>query len=106
MFVMFGSLNEGVDVSLHPKYHIIFNNVSRYGDNYDPNRIKSEQGYDPFKENSGLSKDRRIDDIKSQIKDKAKRFYLSNKVSDGTKIGSKLWKDIKQLVCSGNSYKN
>ena len=106
MFVMFGSLDERVDVSLHPKYHIIFNNVSRYGDNYDPDRIKNEQGYDPFKENSGLSKDRRIDDIKSQIKDKAKRFYLSNKVSDGTKIGSKLWKDIKQKVCSQESYKN
>ena len=49
MFVMFGSLDERVDASLHPKYHIIFNNVSRYGENYDPNRIKNEPEYDPLK---------------------------------------------------------
>merc|ERR1712026_1398 len=39
MLVMFNSLDERVDISFHPKYHIIFNNVSRYGDNYDLFRI-------------------------------------------------------------------
>ena len=48
MFVMFGSLDERADVSLHPKCHIIFNNVSRYGDKYDPDRIKNELGYNPL----------------------------------------------------------
>ena len=48
MFVMFGSLDERADVTLHPKFQIIFNNVSRYGDNYDPLRIKTEPGYDPL----------------------------------------------------------
>ena len=56
MFVMFGSLDERADISFHPKYNIIFNNVSRYGDKYDPTRIKNEPEYDPFKENPGLSK--------------------------------------------------
>lgn len=39
------------------------------------------------------------------IKDKAKRFYLTDKISDETKIGPKVWKDIKEIVCSG-AYKN
>ena len=65
MLLMFGSLDERVDVALHPKYHIIFNNVSRFGDNYDPARIKTDPTYDPFKENPGLSKSQRIQDIKS-----------------------------------------
>ena len=65
MFVMFGSLDERADISFHPKYHIIFNNVSRYGDEYDPDRIKNEPGYNPLNEKSDLSKERRIDDIKS-----------------------------------------
>ena len=54
MFVMFGSLDESVDISLHPKYHIIFNNVSRYGDKYDPNKLKNEPGYNPIKENTQI----------------------------------------------------
>ena len=65
MFLMFTSLDERIDVSVHPKYYVIFNNVSRYGDKYDPYKIKSEPGYDPIKEKSGLSKEWRIDDIKS-----------------------------------------
>ena len=105
MFLMFTSLDERVDISAHPKYFVIFNNVSRYGDNYDPVRIKNEPGYDPFKDNPGLSKNQRINDIKLQIKDKAKRFYLSEKVSDETKIGAFSWKEIKAMVCEGDSYK-
>ena len=56
MFLMLTSLDERIDVSVHPKYYIIFNNVSRYGEKYDPTRIKNEPEYDPFKENPGLSK--------------------------------------------------
>ena len=44
-------------------------------------------------------------DIKSQIKDSAKRFYLLNKVSDDTLIGGEKWKDIREQVCKGDSYK-
>ena len=52
-----------------------------------------------------MSKYQRIDDIKSQFKDKAKRFYLFDKVSDHSAVGDKAWKDIKDSVCSGD-YKN
>ena len=98
MLLMFGSLDERVDITLHPKYYIIFNDVSRYGDNYDPHRIKNDPTYDPLKQNPGMSKYQRIDDIKSQFKDKAKRFYLFDKVSDHSAVGDKAWKDIKDSV--------
>ena len=58
-----------------------------------------------MRENPGLSKKQRIEDIKQQIKDKAKAFYLFDKVSDGTKIGSKQWKEIKAEVCAGEDFK-
>ena len=32
MFFMFNSLDQRTDITLHPKYHIVINNVSRYGD--------------------------------------------------------------------------
>ena len=35
MLFMFNSLDERTDITLHPKVHIVFNNVSRYGENYD-----------------------------------------------------------------------
>ena len=32
MFFMFNSLDERVDSTLHPKFHIVINNVSKHGD--------------------------------------------------------------------------
>ena len=56
MFLMFNSLDERVDITIHPRYQIIFNDVSRYGDKYDHVRIKTDPSYDPMKGNPGLSK--------------------------------------------------
>ena len=39
MFLMFDSLDERIDVKDHPKYMVVFNNVSKYGDDYDPNEV-------------------------------------------------------------------
>ena len=39
MLFMFNSLDERVDISKHPKYHIVINDVSRYGEDYDPDKI-------------------------------------------------------------------
>ena len=64
MFLINNSLDERVDVSVHPRFIILFNDVSRYGDKYDPVRIKNEPGYDPMSGNPGLSKEKRIEDIK------------------------------------------
>jgi len=105
MLHIFSSFDERVDIPLHPKYCIIFNDVSRYGDNYDPHLIKNDPTYDPLKQNSGMSKYQRIDDIKSRLQDKAKRSYLHDKLSNETRNGKKSWKDIKDSVCNGD-YKN
>ena len=40
MFFMFNSLDERIDISLSPKYHIVINNVSRFGDDYDLEKIE------------------------------------------------------------------
>ena len=39
MFFMFNSIDERIDISLHPKFHIVINNVSKYGDDYDPTKV-------------------------------------------------------------------
>ena len=58
-----------------------------------------------FHTETSLSVERRIQDIKSQLKDGAKSFYLTEEVSERTKIGSKVWREIKSEVCDGDSYK-
>ena len=97
MLFMFNSLDERVDISSHPKYHVIVNNVSKHGDIID-NIDKVEN--DPT--NSSLNAEnnqKRIENIKTQLKDGAKAFYLGALVSDSTRIGQKTWKDIKEEVC-------
>ena len=42
MFFMFNSLDERVDVSLQPRYHVIINNVSKYGDDYDLEALEKD----------------------------------------------------------------
>ena len=42
MFFMFNSLDERIDITLHPKFHIVINNVSKFGDNYDIEKIEKD----------------------------------------------------------------
>ena len=42
MFFMFNSLDERVNITNHPKFHIVINNVSKYGDNYDIEKIEKD----------------------------------------------------------------
>ena len=42
MLFMFNSLDERIDISLHPKYHIIINNVSKHGDIVDIEAIEKD----------------------------------------------------------------
>ena len=99
MLFMFNSLDERVDISAHPKYHIIINNVSRYGNNYDIDKIEKDPNNPEINTAANLSTEKRISDIKTQLKDGAKSFYLVGELSDNTKVGSKIWKDIKAEVC-------
>ena len=45
MFFMFNSLDERIDIKFHPKYHIIINNVSKFGENYDYKKIGKDPNY-------------------------------------------------------------
>ena len=42
MFLMFNSLDERVDITLHPRFHIVINNVSKFGENYDIDKIEKD----------------------------------------------------------------
>ena len=65
MFFMFSSLDRRVDITNHPKYHIIINNVSRYGENYDIDNVEKDPEKAAKQISSSLSVEKRIDDIKS-----------------------------------------
>ena len=40
MFFMFNSLDDRIDITLHPRFNIIINNVSKHGDDYDIEAIE------------------------------------------------------------------
>ena len=65
MIYMFGSLDRRVDITNFPKYHIIINNVSRFGENYDVNEVEKDPEKAAKQISSSLSVEKRIDDIKS-----------------------------------------
>ena len=105
MFLMFNSLDERVDITLHPRYHIVINNVSKYGDNYDIDKVENDPEDPQIIAAANVSNEKRIFDIKSQLKDGAKNFLLSEDISDETRVGSKTWKELKSEVCSSQDYK-
>ena len=42
MFFMFNSLDDRVEIKFHPKFHIIINNVSKHGDDYEIEIIEKD----------------------------------------------------------------
>ena len=105
MFFMFSSLDERIDITLHPKFHIVINNVSKFGDNYDMEKIEQDPENAQIIEAANLMNEKRIQDIKTQLKDGAKQFYLTEQISDLTRIGSQTWIEIKSKVCQNENYK-
>ena len=105
MFFMFNSLDDRVDITLHPKFSIILNNVSKHGDDYDIEAIEKDPSNASTNSAASLSVEKRITEIKSQLKEAAINFYSPEEVSESSKVGEKRWKDIKNQVCSGESYK-
>ena len=77
MFFMFNSLDERIDLSLHPKYHIVINNVSRFGDDYDLEKIEADPDNAQINTAANLSVEKRIFDIKAQLKESTKSFFLA-----------------------------
>ena len=105
MLFMFNSLDERVDISKHPRYHIVINNVSKFGENYDIEKIEQDPENPEIIAAANFSNEKRISDIKSQIKDGAKNFHLFEDISDETRVGSKTWKELKSEVCDGEAYR-
>ena len=64
MLFMFNSLDERTDLSLHPKWHIVINNVSKYGEDYDLEATENNPDHTPIFATTNLSNEKRIDDIK------------------------------------------
>ena len=65
MFFMFNSLDERVDIALLPKFHIVINNVSKFGENYDIDKIERDPNNHTIIAAANLSNEKRISDIKS-----------------------------------------
>ena len=76
MLFMFNSLDERIDIQNHPKYHIVLNNVSKHGDAYNIDDVEKNQDNSATSANASLSIEKRITDIKSQLKEGAKNFHL------------------------------
>ena len=105
MFFMFNSLDECIDITLHPKYHIVINDFSRYGENYDPETVEKDPTSASMSQDQELSPENRIFAIRCQLIKCANNLYNFKEISDATKIGKKMWKEIRNEVCSGHSYK-
>ena len=99
MFFMFNSLDDRVVITFHPKYHIIINNVSKHGDDYDIEIIEKDPSNATPNAAAIQSVENRIDDIKTQLYEGANDFYNSEEISENTKIGEKEWKDVKEQLC-------
>ena len=65
MLFMFNSLDERIDLSNHPKYHIVINNVSKFGDDYDLEQIEKDPDNPQINTAANLSVEKRILDIKA-----------------------------------------
>ena len=89
MFFQLNSFDESIDISRHPKFQIVVNNVSKYGDTYDPETIEKDPESAILHVDPKLSPKNRILQFKESIFECVKNFYLSGKVSDSTKIGGK-----------------
>ena len=65
MFLTLDSLDEKTDAKEHPKYMVVFNNVSKYGDDYDPNQVLKNPNFVPQFTSSSLSEQHRIENFKT-----------------------------------------
>ena len=65
MLFMFNSLDERVDISNHPRFHVIINNVSKHGDIVDIDAIEKDMSNSVNNQETALNNEKRIEDIKT-----------------------------------------
>ena len=61
---MFNYLDERIDISMLPKFHIIINNVSKHGDIIDIDKIENDPSNSVKDEATALNNEKRIEDLK------------------------------------------
>ena len=64
MLFMFNYLDERIDISLLPKFHIIVNNVSKHGDLIDIDAVEKDKSNSINDKATALYNEERIEDIK------------------------------------------
>ena len=64
MLFMFNYLDERIDISMLPKFHIIINNVSKHGDIIDIDKIENDPSNSVKDEATALNNEKRIEDLK------------------------------------------
>ena len=92
---MFCYLDERVDISMLPKFHIVINNVSKHGDIIDIDALENDPSNSVKDQATAINNEKRVEDLKFQLIEGAKSFHLIENVSDATRIGQKTWKEIK-----------
>ena len=95
MLFMLNSVDERTDIMNHPKYHIVINNVSKYGDNYDYEAVEKDPESARIPADNNLSVEKRIEEFKFQLKESVKKFHLSYEISEKSMVGTKAWNEIK-----------
>ena len=97
------SFHPMTDIRNHPKFIVIFNDVSLY-ENVSLDKldeyIKSMNKPENYKKFKGReSQIDRIEHYKKDLKAICKKFYLKKTISDETQFGLKSWKELKVQVC-------
>ena len=64
MLFMFNCLDERIDITMLPKFHIIFNNVSKHGDIIDIDQIEDDPSNSVKDEATAMNNQKRIEDLK------------------------------------------
>ena len=64
MIFMLNSVDDRTDILHHPKYHIVINNVSKYGDNYDYEAVEKDPESARIPADDNLSVEKRIEEFK------------------------------------------
>ena len=96
------SFNSQVDIQNHLKLYVIFNDVSMYGDDYDPLTVEQSKSKEVI--DALISKEKRVVEYKTQLKEKAKKFYLHADISDETKFGDRPWHIVKKEVFTSDNF--
>ena len=82
---------------------IVFNNVSLYGDNYDPTTIQHTKQKDVI--DAMNSSNERIEEFKNQLKVIVKSSFLHPEISDEILFGDKEWRLLKKEVLESEEYR-